>query len=182
MEELRGDVASLKTVTQDRLRATEEMQSNLSEELRTTREALRDDILGELEVKLKTKEILELLFLKGFPSFILLLHHFSLLCSKTFELLLLFGMLLLNHGHEFGKLFLLLLALGSGFHCSIPLLTPDVALPLACKVDPQQLGKILSNKRQQCTQLGTDTHTKMSSLYKKMMALTGLLCARYVYT
>ena len=38
VEELQSDVASLKTVTQDRL---------------------WDDILGELEVKLKTKEILE---------------------------------------------------------------------------------------------------------------------------
>ena len=83
--------------------------------------------------------------LKGFPSFILLLYHFSLLCSKIFELLLLFSMLLLDHGHEFGELVLLLLALGSGFHCSIPLLTPDVALPLACKVDPQQLSKVLGN-------------------------------------
>ena len=59
VEELQSDITSLKTVTQDCLRATEEMQSKLSEELHTTREALQDDILGELEVKLKTNEILE---------------------------------------------------------------------------------------------------------------------------
>ena len=39
--------------------ATEEMQLKLPEELRTTREALQDEILGELEVKLQTEEILE---------------------------------------------------------------------------------------------------------------------------
>ena len=54
VEALQGDIASLKTVTQDRLRATEEMQSKLTEEMRVTREALRDELFGELEVKLES--------------------------------------------------------------------------------------------------------------------------------
>ena len=50
------DIASLKTVMQDRLRATEE---KLMEELHATREALWDELFGELEVKFTTKEQLE---------------------------------------------------------------------------------------------------------------------------
>ena len=86
-------------------------------------------------------------------------------------------MLLLDHGHEFGKLVLLLLALGSGFCCSIPLLTPDVALLLASKVDLQQLSKVLGNINCSNVHSLELTHTRMSTLYKKMMALAGLLCA-----
>ena len=56
VEALQSDIASLKTVTQDRLRVTEEMQSKLTEELHATREALRSEIFGELEAKFTTKE------------------------------------------------------------------------------------------------------------------------------
>ena len=59
VEALQSDVASLKSVTQNRLRATEEMQSKLSEELRTIREALRDELFEELEAKFTTRDHLE---------------------------------------------------------------------------------------------------------------------------
>ena len=53
-----------------------------------------------------------------------------------------------------------------------------VALPLACKVDPQQLSKVLGNIKGSNVHSLELTHThKMSSLYKKMIALAGLLCA-----
>ncbi len=58
-ELLKHFIVSLKTVTQDRLRATEEMQSKLTEELQVTKEALRDELLGELEEGFTTKEQLE---------------------------------------------------------------------------------------------------------------------------
>ena len=56
VEALQSDIASLKTVTQDRLRVTEEMQSKLTEELHATREALQSELFGELEAKFTTKE------------------------------------------------------------------------------------------------------------------------------
>ena len=59
VEALQSDVTSLKTVMQDRLRAAEETQSKLTEELHTTRAAVTDDILWELEAKFTTKEQLE---------------------------------------------------------------------------------------------------------------------------
>ena len=58
-EALQNDIASLKTVTQDRLRATEEVQSKLVKELHVTKDALRDELLGELETRFTTKEQLE---------------------------------------------------------------------------------------------------------------------------
>lgn len=59
VEALQNDIASLKTVTQDRLRATEEVQSKLVKELHVTKDALRDELLGELETRFTTKEQLE---------------------------------------------------------------------------------------------------------------------------
>ena len=59
VEALQNDIASLKTVTQDRLRATEEVQSKLMKELHVTKDALRDELLGELETRFTTKEQLE---------------------------------------------------------------------------------------------------------------------------
>ena len=59
VEALQNDIASLKTVTQDRLRATEEVQSKLMKELHVTKDALRDELLGELETRFTTKEQLK---------------------------------------------------------------------------------------------------------------------------
>ena len=59
VEALQNDIASLKSVTQDRLRATEEVQSKLVKELHVTKDTLRDELLGELETRFTTKEQLE---------------------------------------------------------------------------------------------------------------------------
>ena len=59
VEALQNDIASLKSVTQDRLRATEEVQSKLVKELHVTKDTLRDEFLGELETRFTTKEQLE---------------------------------------------------------------------------------------------------------------------------
>ena len=56
VDALQSDMESLKAVTLDRLRATEEEQTKLIQELQATRVAIREELLAELEAKFTSRE------------------------------------------------------------------------------------------------------------------------------